>query len=165
MIQNAVENLGAKAVIAKHWAEGGAGAEQLAQHVVSVLEESNDSFQFLYDDQQTLWDKITTVATKIYKASDVVADKKVHDKLAAFSETHGHIPVCMAKTPYSFGSDPLQRGAVSEHTITVRDVRLSRGAEFLVVLCGDIMTMPGLPKRPASERIDLGDDGVISGLF
>ena len=165
LIQHAVEALGAKAVIAKHWAEGGAGAESLAQHVVSILDEGNDSFQFLYDDEQTLWDKITTVATKIYKASDVVADKKVHDKLAMFSETHGHIPVCMAKTPYSFGSDPLQRGAVSDHIITVRDVRLSRGAEFLVVLCGDIMTMPGLPRQPASERIDLGEDGVISGLF
>ncbi len=165
LIQSAVENLGAKAVIAKHWAEGGAGAELLAQHVVSILDQGNDRFQFLYDDEQTLWDKITTVATKIYKASDVVADKKVHDKLAVFNETHSHIPVCMAKTPYSFGSDPSQRGAVSDHTITVRDVRLSRGAEFLVVLCGDIMTMPGLPRQPASERIDLTDDGVISGLF
>ena len=165
LIKNTVEGLGAKAVIAKHWADGGAGAEELAQQVVIMLDEANDSFQYLYEDDEPLWDKITAVATKIYKASEVVADKKVHAKLAAFSETHGHVPVCMAKTPYSFSSDPTRRGAVSDHTMTIRDVRLSRGAEFLVVLCGDIMTMPGLPKRPASERIDIADDGVISGLF
>jgi formate--tetrahydrofolate ligase len=165
LIKNTVEASGAKAVIAKHWADGGAGAEELAQQVVAMLDEESDSFKYLYDDDQPLWDKITAVATKIYHASEVVADKKVRDKIAAFSETHGHIPVCMAKTPYSFGSDPLERGAVSNHTITIRDVRLSRGAEFLVALCGDIMTMPGLPKKPASERIDIADDGVISGLF
>ena len=165
LIKKTVEGLGAKAVIAKHWADGGAGAEELAQQVVAMLDEDSDSFQYLYQDDEPLWDKITAVATKIYKASDVVADKKVLDKIAAFSEQHGHIPVCMAKTPYSFSADPSLRGAASDHTITIRDVRLSRGAEFLVVLCGDIMTMPGLPKRPASERIDIDDDGVISGLF
>ena len=165
LIKNRVESLGAKAVIAKHWADGGAGAEELAQQVVTMLNEDSDSFQYLYEDDQPLWDKITAVATKIYKASDVVADKKVLDKIAAFEQEHGHIPVCMAKTPYSFSADPTLRGAASDHTVTVRDVRLSRGAEFLVVLCGDIMTMPGLPKRPASERIDIDDDGVISGLF
>ena len=165
LIKNRVESLGAKAVIAKNWADGGAGAEELAQQVVTMLNEDSDSFQYLYEDDQPLWDKITAVATKIYKASDVVADKKVLDKIAAFEQEHGHIPVCMAKTPYSFSADPTLRGAASDHTVTVRDVRLSRGAEFLVVLCGDIMTMPGLPKRPASERIDIDDDGVISGLF
>ena len=165
LIKNTVEALGSKAVIAKHWADGGAGAEELAQQVVSMLDEDSDSFQYLYQDDEPLWDKITAVATKIYKASDVVADKKVLDKIATFSEQHGHIPVCMAKTPYSFSADPSLRGAASDHTITIRDVRLSRGAEFLVVLCGDIMTMPGLPKRPASERIDIDGDGVISGLF
>lgn len=165
LIKNTVEALGAQAVIAKHWADGGAGAEELAQQVVTLLDEDNNSFQYLYQDDEALWDKITAVATKIYKAGDVVADKKVHAKLAVYSETHSHIPVCMAKTPYSFSSDPTQRGAVSNHTMTIRDVRLSRGAEFLVVLCGDIMTMPGLPKRPASERIDIDDNGVISGLF
>ncbi len=165
LIKNTVESLGAKAVIAKHWADGGAGAEELAQQVVAMLNEGSNDFQFLYDDNLPLWDKITTVATKIYKASEVVADKKVLDKLSAFSETHSHIPVCMAKTPYSFSADQNLRGAVSDHTITIRDVRLSRGAEFLVVLCGDIMTMPGLPKQPASERIDVAGDGVITGLF
>lgn len=165
LIKNTVEALGAQAVIAKHWADGGAGAQELAQQVVTLLDEDSNSFQYLYQDDEPLWDKITAVATKIYKAGDVVADKKVHAKLAVYSETHSHIPVCMAKTPYSFSSDPTQRGAVSNHTMTIRDVRLSRGAEFLVVLCGDIMTMPGLPKRPASERIDIDDNGVISGLF
>ena len=95
----------------------------------------------------------------------MVADKKVLDKIADFEQEYGHIPVCMAKTPYSFSADPSLRGAASDHTVTVRDVRLSRGAEFLIILCGDIMTMPGLPKRPASERIDIDDNGVISGLF
>ncbi len=165
LIKNTVESLGAKAVIARHWAEGGAGAEELAQQVLAMLDEDKDSFQFLYEDSQPLWEKITTVATKIYKASEVVADKKVQDKITAFGETHSHIPVCMAKTPYSFSADPNLRGAASDHTITIRDVRLSRGAEFLVVLCGDIMTMPGLPKKPASELIDVAGDGVITGLF
>ena len=165
LIKNTVEGLGAKAVIAKHWADGGTGAEELAQQVVTILDEDSDSFQYLYEDDQPLWDKITAVATKIYKASDVVADKKVLDKIADFEQEYGHIPVCMAKTPYSFSADPSLRGAASDHTVTVRDVRLSRGAEFLIILCGDIMTMPGLPKRPASERIDIDDNGVISGLF
>jgi formate--tetrahydrofolate ligase len=165
LIKTTVEALGAKAVLAKHWAQGGAGAEELAQTVVSMLEQENTACDFLYEDQQPLWQKITDVATKLYGAANVIADKKVHDKLKLYSETHGEVPVCMAKTPYSFSGDPALRGAVSGHTITVRDVRLSRGAEFVVVLCGDIMTMPGLPKKPASERIDISDDGEISGLF
>ena len=165
LIKTTVEAFGAKAVVAKHWAQGGAGAEDLAQAVVSMLDQNQSDCQFLYQDNDSLWDKITAVATKIYGASDVVADKKVLAKLAKFSETHSHVPVCMAKTPYSFSGDASLRGAVSGHTITVRDVRLSRGAEFVVVLCGDIMTMPGLPKVPASERIDISDAGEISGLF
>jgi formate--tetrahydrofolate ligase len=165
LVKTTVESYGAKAVIAKHWAEGGAGAEDLAQAVVTMLEETTTECQFLYSDDQPLWDKITAVATKIYGASDVVADKKALNKIASFSETHGHIPVCMAKTPYSFSSDLSLRGAPEGHTLAVRDVRLSRGAEFMVVLCGDIMTMPGLPKIPASERIDISDAGEISGLF
>lgn len=165
LVKTTVESYGAKAVIAKHWAEGGAGAEDLAQAVVTMLEETTTECQFLYSDDQPLWDKITAVATKIYGASEVVADKKVLNKIASYSETHSHIPVCMAKTPYSFSSDLSLRGAPEGHVLAVRDVRLSRGAEFLVVLCGDIMTMPGLPKRPASERIDIDDNSVISGLF
>jgi len=165
LIKTTVESYGAKAVIAKHWAEGGAGAEELAQAVVATLDDDSSQFQLLYDDEMPLWDKISAVATKIYRASDVVADKKVLAKIASISETHGHIPVCMAKTPYSFSSDPMLRGAPENHTLSIRDVRLSQGAEFLVVLCGDVMTMPGLPKRPASERVDINNSGEISGLF
>ncbi len=165
LIKSTVEALGAKAVLAKHWAHGGEGAEELAQAVVAMLEQDNQPCNFLYTDDEPLWDKITAVATQLYGAAEVVADKKVHDKLKLYSETHANVPVCMAKTPYSFSGDPALRGAVSGHTITVRDVRLSRGAEFVVALCGDIMTMPGLPKKPASERIDISDDGAITGLF
>ena len=164
-VKSTVESYGAKAVIAKHWAQGGKGAEELAHEVVAMLDKAESNFQFLYQDEEALWDKITAVATKLYGAKDVVADKKVMDKLQRFSETHANIPVCMAKTPYSFSGDANLRGATFGHTLTIRDVRLSRGAEFVVALCGDIMTMPGLPKRPASERIDISDDGEISGLF
>ena len=165
LIQTTVESYGAKAVVAKHWAQGGAGAEDLAHTVLEALDKNNQECQFLYSDNDSLWDKISAVAKKIYGASEIVADKKVLAKIAKFSETHGHIPVCMAKTPYSFSGDQTLRGAVSGHVITIRDVRLSRGAEFMVALCGDIMTMPGLPKHPAGEQIDLSDDGTISGLF
>lgn len=165
LIKTTVESFGAKAVVAKHWADGGAGAEELAQAVIAMLDNPQTECQFLYQDDDSLIDKITAVATKIYGAKDVAIDNKVLAKLAKFSETHSHIPVCMAKTPYSFSGDATQLGAVSGHTITVRDVRLSRGAEFVVVLCGDIMTMPGLPKIPAAERIDISDAGEISGLF
>ncbi|MDC9725555.1 MAG: formate--tetrahydrofolate ligase [Gammaproteobacteria bacterium] len=165
LVKAMVESFGAKAIVAKHWAEGGAGAEDLAQEVIAMLDETTSECQFLYQDNEPLLDKITAVATKIYGAKDIAIDKKVLAKLTKFSETHGDIPVCMAKTPYSFSGDATQLGAVSGHTITVRDVRLSRGAEFVVALCGDIMTMPGLPKIPAAERIDLSDNGEISGLF
>lgn len=164
-VKSTVESFGAKAVIAKHWAQGGKGAEELAHEVVAMLDKAETKFQFLYQDEEPLWDKITAVATKLYGAKEVVADKKVMDKLQRFSETHNNIPVCMAKTPYSFSGDAELRGATFGHTLTIRDVRLSRGAEFVVALCGDIMTMPGLPKRPASERIDITDSGEISGLF
>jgi len=165
LIRTMVESYGAKAVIAKHWAHGAAGAEELAKTVVTMLDEGTSECHFLYPDSDSLIDKITKVATKIYGAKEIAMDKKVETKLALFSETHSHTPVCMAKTPYSFSGDAKQLGAVSGHTITIKDVHLSRGAEFVVVLCGDIMTMPGLPKRPASERIDISDSGEISGLF
>ncbi|MDB2705411.1 formate--tetrahydrofolate ligase [Pseudomonadota bacterium] len=165
LVKTTVESYGAEAFIAKHWAGGGAGAEELAHAVVASLDENTKACQFLYEDDLPLIDKISAVANKIYGASEVTADRKVLAKIALFSETHAHVPVCMAKTPYSFSSDPSLRGAPEGHTLTIRDVRLSRGAEFLVVLCGDIMTMPGLPKQPASERIDINDSGEISGLF
>ncbi|MCX4187409.1 formate--tetrahydrofolate ligase [Methylophaga sp. OBS4] len=165
MIQAAVTEMGAEAILARHWAQGGAGAESLAEKVVAMLEQPANPCQFLYEDDMPLWDKIGQVAKRLYGAANVVADNKVMDKIARISQQHNFIPVCMAKTPYSFSSDQSLRGAPSNHTLAVRDVRLSHGAGFLVVLCGDVMTMPGLPKRPAAERIDIDDNGAISGLF
>lgn len=165
LIEKAVKQMGAEAILARHWAEGGAGAEALAHKVVAMLEQESEACEFLYPDELGLWDKIGEVATRLYGAEQVVAEKKVMDKIAMLNEKHGAMPVCMAKTPYSFSSDPSLRGAASNHTLTIRDVRLSHGAGFLVVLCGDVMTMPGLPKRPAAERIDINDDGTITGLF
>lgn len=165
LIQSAVKEMGAEAILARHWAEGGAGAEVLAHRVVEMLDTPAEPCELLYADSLSLWDKISEVGKRLYGAGQVVADKKVMDKIAMLNEQHGDIPVCMAKTPYSFSSDPSLRGAAENHTLTVRDVRLSHGAGFLVVLCGDVMTMPGLPKRPAAERIDIDDTGHITGLF
>lgn len=130
-----------------------------------MLDTPAEPCELLYADSLSLWDKISEVGKRLYGAGQVVADKKVMDKIAMLNDQHGDIPVCMAKTPYSFSSDPSLRGAAENHTLTVRDVRLSHGAGFLVVLCGDVMTMPGLPKRPAAERIDIDDTGHITGLF
>lgn len=165
LIQSAVTEMGAEAILARHWAEGGAGAETLARRVVEMLDETVEPCQLLYPDSLSLWDKIEAVAKRLYGAADVVADNKIINKIAKLSEQYGDIPVCMAKTPYSFSSDANLRGAAEGHTLTVRDVRLSHGAGFLVVLCGDVMTMPGLPKKPAAERIDIDDQGQITGLF
>ncbi|MEX1200565.1 MAG: formate--tetrahydrofolate ligase [Methylophaga sp.] len=166
MIEQAVTEMGGKVVLARHWAEGGAGAQQLAETVVAMLDQqTGKDCQLLYPDAMPLWDKIQTVAEKLYGATQVLADPKVMKKLSDFTEAYGDLPVCMAKTPYSFSSDATLRGAPENHSLTIRDVRLSHGAGFVVVLCGDIMTMPGLPRHPASERIDIDDDGVISGLF
>ncbi|WP_438971129.1 formate--tetrahydrofolate ligase [Methylophaga sp.] len=165
LIENAVKEMGAEAILARHWAQGGAGAETLAHKVVAMLEQESPACDFLYPDEIGIWDKIGEVAMRLYGAEKVVAEKKIMDKIAMLNEKHGDMPVCMAKTPYSFSSDPALRGAASNHTLTVRDVRLSHGAGFVVVLCGDVMTMPGLPKRPAAERIDIDDNGTITGLF
>jgi formate--tetrahydrofolate ligase len=165
LIQSAVKAMGAEAVLAKHWAHGGAGAEALAQHVVATLEQDAPPCELLYENELPLWEKIEQVATRLYGAADVSADPKVKDKIQKISEQYRAIPVCMAKTPYSFSSDQSLRGAPTGHHLVIRDVRLSHGAGFLVVLCGDVMTMPGLPKRPAAERIDVDDKGHITGLF
>jgi formate--tetrahydrofolate ligase len=165
LITKAVTAMGAEVVLAQHWAEGGKGATELAQKVVAMVDAGETQFQYLYADDDNLLEKIKSVATKLYGASEVHFDKKALSKLEQISLTEPDMPVCMAKTPYSFSSDLSLRGAPSGHTLTVRDVRLSRGAEFVVVLCGDIMTMPGLPKRPASERIDISTSGEITGLF
>ena len=153
-------------VSSTHWADGGAGAKELAETVVKTINESENNFDFLYPDDMPLWDKMETIAKKIYGASSISAPaniKKQIDDLQA--NGYGKFPVCVAKTQYSFSTDPTLRGAPSNHEIPIREVRLSAGAEFIVMVCGDIMTMPGLPKVPAAERIDIDDDGNIIGLF
>ncbi len=156
-------------VLARHWAEGGAGAADLARKVVELIEQGSQKasgFKFVYDDQQTLWDKIKSIATKIYGATDISADSAVKKQLDKLQEDgYGHYPVCIAKTQYSFSTDPSKRAAPSGHVVNVREVRLAAGAEFIVVVCGDIMTMPGLPKVPSSEKIDVDADGRVIGVF
>ncbi len=163
LIRSRIEKMGAEVVLATHWRDGGAGAAELARAVVR-LSDRPSSPTLLYDDAMPLWDKIRTVATRVYRASDIRAEAKVRAAIDALqSEGWGHLPVCIAKTQMSFSTDPSRRGAPEGHTIDVREVRLAAGAGFLVVICGDIMTMPGLPKHPAAERIDLVD-GRIVGL-
>ena len=156
-------------VLARHWAEGGAGAADLARKVVELIEQGSQKasgFKFVYDDQQTLWDKIKSIATKIYGATDISADSAVKKQLDKLQEDgYGHYPVCIAKTQYSFSTDPSKRAAPSGHVVNVREVRLAAGAEFIVVVCGDIMTMPGLTKVPSSEKIDVDADGRVIGVF
>ncbi|TNE57888.1 MAG: formate--tetrahydrofolate ligase [Alphaproteobacteria bacterium] len=159
-------SLGCPVVRCQHWSDGGAGAEDLARAVVALAESGASQFAPLYQDELPLWDKVERVAKRIYGASEVQADKKVRDQIRKFQEGgYGHLPVCMAKTQYSFSTDPNLLGAPSNHSLTVREVRLSAGAGFLVVICGDIMTMPGLPRSPAAYQIDLDDDGEVVGLF
>ncbi|HTS53650.1 MAG TPA: formate--tetrahydrofolate ligase [Burkholderiales bacterium] len=153
-------------VVARHWAEGGKGAEALAREVVRVIDEGNNRFRFVYDENLPLWDKVEAVATKIYGAANVSADGKVRAEIAKLqADGYGRYPVCIAKTQYSFSTDPGLRGAPSGHTLNIREVRLSAGAQFVVMVCGDIMTMPGLPKVPAATKIDLAPDGKVTGLF
>jgi formate--tetrahydrofolate ligase len=156
---------GIRAVLARHWAEGGAGAEDLAREVVRLAEQPSQ-MRFVYEDQASLWDKMQTIATQVYGAAGIRADARVRaqiDKLQ--SDGYGHYPVCVAKTQYSFSTDPKLRGAPKDHVVDVREVRLAAGAQFVVMVCGDVMTMPGLPKTPAAHAIDVDDDGRIRGLF
>lgn len=156
---------GVEVIVAKHWADGGAGAEDLAKKVVA-LAEGGSMFAPLYADEMSLFDKIDTVARRIYHAGEVIADKKIRDQLREWEEAgYGNLPVCMAKTQYSFSTDPLLRGAPTGHTLPIREVRLSAGAGFIVVICGEIMTMPGLPRVPAAASIRLNDAGEVQGLF
>ncbi|MCA0175277.1 MAG: formate--tetrahydrofolate ligase [Proteobacteria bacterium] len=165
-ITRACAAAGASCVTATHWAEGGRGAEALAREVVRACAEPPLPYTPMYDDAKPLADKIAAVATRIYRAASVQYEPKAIGQLAELQEGgYGHFPVCIAKTPYSFGGDAKQIGAVSGHTLTVRELRLNAGAEFVTAICGDIMTMPGLPKVPAAEHIDVDDDGRISGLF
>jgi formate--tetrahydrofolate ligase len=166
LIRKRIEPLGVPVVVARHWAEGGAGAEDLAHEVVRVAEQAKNAFRFVYADALPLWDKLTAVATQVYGAAEVTADAKVRAQIASLQEKgYGHYPICIAKTQYSFSTDPTLRGAPSGHTVNVREVRLAAGAEFVVMICGDIMTMPGLPKVPAATKIDLTPEGKVVGLF
>ena len=156
----------ATVAIADHWAKGGAGALDLAQAVIAAADGSQPQPKFAYELDQPLEAKIEAIATRIYNADGIDVPAKVKRKLDMFTaDGYGDLPVCIAKTQYSFSTDAARLGAPTGHTVTVRDVRLSAGAGFIVVICGDIMTMPGLPKRPAALSIDVDDDGVISGLF
>jgi formate--tetrahydrofolate ligase len=156
----------APVILATHWADGGKGAEQVARTVVDLIEKVPSDFKFVYEDSLPLWEKIKTISTKIYGAGEVTADAKVRGQIRKLQEDgYGHYPVCVAKTQYSFSTDPQLRGAPSGHVINVREVRLAAGAEFVVMVCGDVMTMPGLPKVPSAEKIDLTDDGKVVGLF
>ncbi len=148
-----------------HWADGGAGTEELAQHVATLADSSNSQFRPLYDDHLSLWEKVRTVARSIYGAEDIIADKKVRSQFEDFEERYSHFPVCMAKTQYSFSTDPNLLGAPSGHVVPIRELRLSAGAEFVVAICGEIMTMPGLPRVPAANSIFVNDEGEIEGLF
>ena len=158
--------LGAEAVESDHWASGGEGAEDLARKVVETIDNKPSNFKPIYADDMPLWDKVRTVAQEIYGADDIIADKKVRTQFKDLQDGgFGHFPVCIAKTQYSFSTDPNLKGAPSGHVVPVREVRISAGAEFLVVVCGDIMTMPGLPRKPAANSINVDDSGNIVGLF
>ena len=162
------ENLKVKVSECKHWAKGGKGTTDLAKKIVKICnnKKSKNKFQFLYKDNLKLWNKIELIAKKIYKASNITASDQVKEQLKIFENNgHGHLPVCIAKTQYSFSTDPKLKGAPSNHEIPIREVRLSSGAEFVVVVCGSIMTMPGLPRVPAADSIKLNKKGEIEGLF
>jgi len=166
LLRRHMDRQGVPVVVARHWAEGSAGAEELAHAVVRLAESGTATMRYVYEDQDTLWDKMKAIATRVYGASDITADSAVRAKIHKLqADGFGHYPVCVAKTQYSFSTDPKLRGAPSGHVVNIREVRLAAGAEFVVMICGDIMTMPGLPKEPASIRIDIDDDGKISGLF
>ena len=165
LLEQACAAYGAQVVVAKHWAEGGAGAVELANAVVALCEQPNQ-FQFVYPETASLWEKAQTVAQKIYGAQGISADAKIRGQIDKLQEQgYGHYPICIAKTQYSFSTDPKLLGAPSGHTMNIREVRLAAGAEFIVMVCGDVMTMPGLPKVPSAHAIDLDEQGNIVGLF
>ena len=156
----------APVILATHWADGGKGAEGVARAVVELIEKVPSDFKFVYEDELPLWDKMKAIATKIYGAAEITADSKVRAQIKKLQEDgYGRYPICVAKTQYSFSADPLLRGAPSGYSVNIREVRLAAGAEFIVMICGDIMTMPGLPKVPSAEKIDLDAEGKVVGLF
>src|SRR5271156_973304 len=166
LVEETCKSLGVEAFMADHWAMGGEGAANVARAVVKVAESGKSKLKFLYPDEMPLFEKIRTIAKEIYRAKDISADKSVRDQLANFEAMgYGKFPICVAKTQYSFSTNPDAKGAPVDHVINVREVRLSAGAEFVVAVCGEIMTMPGLPRVPAADSIDVGADGKIVGLF
>jgi formate--tetrahydrofolate ligase len=166
MVKTGCAKLGVECHMADHWAMGGEGAADVARAVVKVCDSGKSKLKFLYPDDMPLIEKIRTIAREIYRAKDISVDKSVRDQLASFEAMgYGKAPICVAKTQYSFSTNPDAKGAPVDHTINVREVRLSAGAEFVVAICGEIMTMPGLPKVPSAEAIDIGADGKIVGLF
>jgi formate--tetrahydrofolate ligase len=166
LVKSACQKLGVEAVLADHWAMGGEGAADVARAVVKVIDSGKSKLKLLYPDEMPLFEKVRTIAKEIYRAKDATADKAVKDQLKAFEDMgYGKLPVCIAKTQYSFTTSADAKGAPNDHIINVREVRLSAGAEFVVAVCGEIMTMPGLPRVPAADSIDVGADGRIVGLF
>ncbi|MGR8999902.1 MAG: formate--tetrahydrofolate ligase, partial [Gammaproteobacteria bacterium] len=165
LLQQRCADLGASCIVSKHWANGGAGAEELAKEVVNIVDNHEPGCTYVYDENLSLWSKIEAIATKLYGAEGISANAKVKAQLAAWDVDYGKFPVCVAKTQMSFSTNPGIKGAPSDHIVEIRDVRLANGAGFIVAIAGDMMTMPGLPKVPAAERIDIDDNGKITGLF
>ena len=166
VVQKYSEKFGVQAIDCTHWADGGAGAIELAEQIVKICDAGTAQFRTLYSDEKSLWDKARTIAREIYGADDIIADKKIRDQFASFEEQgYGKYPICMAKTQYSFSTDPNLLGAPSGHVVHIREIRLAAGAEFIVAVCGAIMTMPGLPRKPAAENIGVNSEGRIVGLF
>ena len=165
-VRETAVDYGARAIECTHWSDGGAGTEELAKHVVELVESGTSQFAPIYDDDLPLWEKMKTIATSIYGADDIIGDQKVRNQFEALEKGgYGRFPICVAKTQYSFTTDPNKKGAPSGHVVPIREVRLSAGAGFLVVICGEIMTMPGLPRVPAANSIHIDDQGNVQGLF
>ncbi|MCI0733055.1 MAG: formate--tetrahydrofolate ligase [Methylococcaceae bacterium] len=165
LLRHRCESLGTKCVVSKHWADGGAGAEDLARAVLNVVDNRQPGCTFVYDENLSLKEKIESIATKLYGAASVTFDDKVRGQLEEWNKDYAQFPVCIAKTQMSLTTDPNRRGAPTDHTVQISEVRLANGAGFIVAIAGNMMTMPGLPKSPAAERIDIDDDGKITGLF
>jgi len=166
-LKQACAEIGTEAIECTHWADGSAGTEALAKAIVGLAEKpTGTGFRTLYPDEMPLWEKVRTIAQKLYGAQGIIADQKIRDQFAELQKGgFGHYPICMAKTQYSFSTDPNLKGAPSNHVVPIREIKLSAGAEFLVVICGEIMTMPGLPRVPAANSIFVNPDGEIEGLF
>jgi formate--tetrahydrofolate ligase len=165
-VRQACAELGVEAIECTHWADGSAGTEKLAHAVVKLAESGAGKYHPLYPDDLPLWEKVRTIAQRLYGAQGIIADKKIRDQFAELQKAgFGHYPICMAKTQYSFSTDPNLKGAPSNHVVPIREIKLSAGAEFLVVICGEIMTMPGLPRVPAANNIFVNKSGQVEGLF